>query len=87
MAAEVADVPSRRRAAACDLRRDVDDGDEVELHAAEHLRLVVAKQARLVQELLVLADEDARVFGLLRPFAQHRHDLARPAHGLLVADT
>ena len=39
-----------------------------------------------MQELLVLADEHARVLGRLRPLAQHRHDLARPAHRLVVAD-
>ena len=86
MAAEIADVPGRGRTAAPDLGGDVHDGDEIELHAAERLGLVVAEQACLVQQLLVLADQDAGVFRLLRPLAQHRHDLARPPHGLFVAD-
>ena len=69
-----------------DLGRDVHHRHEVELHAAERLGLVEAEQPGLVQELLVLADEHARVLGLLRALAQDRHDLARPAHGLVVAD-
>ena len=55
MAGEIADVPGGRRAAARDLGRDVDDRHEVELHAAERLRLMEAEQAGLVQQLLVLA--------------------------------
>ena len=86
MAGDVADVPGGRRAAARKLRRDVDDRDEVELHPPESLRLVKAKESGLVQELLVLADEHAGVLGALRALAQDRHDLARPAHRLVVAD-
>ena len=86
MAAEIADVPRRRRAAARDLGRNVDDRDERQLHAAERLRLMEAKQPGLVQQLLVLADEHARVLGSLRALAQHGHDLARAAHRLVVAD-
>ena len=86
MAAEVADVPRGRRTAARDLGHDVDDGDERQLHAAERLRLVKTKQPGLVQQLLVLANEDARILGGLRALAQHRHDFARAAHRLVVAD-
>ena len=63
MAAEVADVPRGRRTAARDLGGDVDHRHEVELHAAEGLRLVEAEQPGLVQQLLVLADQHARVLG------------------------
>ena len=86
MAGEVADVPGRRRAAARKLRRDVHDGHEVELHAAEGLGLMEAEKPGLVQQLLGVAGETARVLGRLRALAQHRHDLARPAHRLVVAD-
>ena len=86
VAGEVADVPGRRRAAAGKLGGDVDDGDEVELHAAEGLGLVEAEEARLVQQLLGVARQPARLFGRWRALAQQRHDLACPAHRLVVAD-
>ena len=86
VAGEVADVPGRRRAAARELGRDVDDGDEVELHAAEGLGLVEAEEARLVQQLLGVAGQPARVLGRWRALAQERHDLAGAAHRLVVAD-
>src|SRR5262245_29329349 len=44
------------------------------------------EQPALVQELLVVADEHARVLGALGELAQDRHDLARAAHRLVVAD-
>jgi len=40
-----------------------------------------------MQELLVVADEHAGVLGALGALAQDRHDLARSAHRLAVADT
>ncbi len=86
MATEIADVPRRRRAAARDLGRDVDDRDERQFHAAERLRLVETKQPGLVQQLLVLADQQAGVLGRLRAIAQRRHDLARAAQRLVVTD-
>ena len=66
VAGDVADVPGRRRAAARKLRRDVDDRHEGKLHPAESLRLVKSEQPALVQELLVLADQQPGVFGVLR---------------------
>ena len=86
MGGEIADVPRGRRAAARDLGRNVEDRDEIELHAAEDLRLVEAKQPGLVQQLLVLAQQHPRVLGRLRALAQDRHDLARAAQRLVVAD-
>src|SRR5205085_4538145 len=86
MAAEVADVPGARRAAARELGDDVDDGDIGKLHAAVARGLVVAEEPRLVQELLVLRQEHARVLALLRALGEGGHDVARPAHGFFVAD-
>ena len=65
---------------------DVEDRDERQLHPAEDLRLMEAKQPGLVQQLLVLANEHARILGGCRALAQGRHDLARAAHRLVVAD-
>jgi hypothetical protein len=84
MAAQVADVPGGGGAAACDLGHDVHDGDERQLHAAEALRLVEAEEPRLVQQVLVLGQQHARFLALLRPLAQRRHDLARPAHRFVI---
>src|SRR5262249_52761538 len=47
---------------------------------------VESKEAGLVQQLLVVADEHARVLGLLGALAQDRHDLARTPHGLGIVD-
>jgi hypothetical protein len=57
-------------AAACDLGRNVHHRHEIELHAAERPGLVEAEEPCLVQELLVLADQHARVLGGLRALAQ-----------------
>jgi hypothetical protein len=86
MAGKVADVPSRRWAPAGEFRGNVDECHERELRAAECLRLVKPEESGLVQQLLVFADEHARVLGRLCALAQGRHDLARPAHGFVVAD-
>src|SRR4029453_8264747 len=86
MAGDVGHAPGRGRAAARKLRRDVHDRHEVKLHPAEGLGLVKPEQPALVQELLVVADEHARVLGALGALAQDRHDLARAAHRLVVAD-
>ena len=86
MAAEVADVPRGRRAAARQLGDDVDHRDEGQLHAAEALGLVIAEEPGLVQQLLVLGQQHARVLAFLRTLAQRGHDLARAAHGLVIAD-
>jgi hypothetical protein len=86
MAGDVGHAPRRRRTAAGELRRDVDDCDEVELHAAERLRLKEAEQPGFVQQLLGFAHQHARVLGRLRALAQNRHDLPRPAHRLDAPD-
>ena len=86
MAAEIADIPRRRRTTARDFGHDVDQRHERKLHPAERLRLVEAKQPGLVQQLLVLAREHARVFGGLRALAQDRHDVARTAHRFVVGN-
>ena len=86
MTAEIADVPCGGRTAARDFCHDVDDGDERQLHAAKRLRLVEAEQPGLVQQLLVLADQPARVLGGLRALAQDGHDLACATHHFAVAD-
>src|SRR6266480_6220814 len=86
VAAEVADVPGGGGAAARELRHDIDDRLERQLHAAEAPGLVEAEQARLVQQLLVLGQKHARVLALLRALEERRHALARAAHRLFVAD-
>ncbi|HZD28684.1 MAG TPA: hypothetical protein VE251_08340 [Xanthobacteraceae bacterium] len=45
-----------------------------------------AEQAALVQQLLVLANEHARVLGALGALAQDRHHLPRAPHRLVVID-
>src|SRR5204862_427817 len=54
--------------------------------AAEAPGLVEAEQARLVQQLLVLGQQHARVLAFLRALEERRHALARAAHRLFVAD-
>ena len=86
VAGEVADVPGGGGAAAGELGRDVDDGDKVELHAAEAFGLVETEEARLVQQLLGVACQPARLLGRRCALAQQRHDLAGATHRLVVAD-
>src|ERR1051325_2568631 len=86
MAADVADVPGGRWAAARELRDDVGLGDERQLHAAVALGLVVAEEPALVKQLLVLGKQHARVLALLRALGERRHDVAGAAHRLLVRD-
>src|SRR5207302_11194262 len=86
VAAEVADVPGGGGAAARELRHDIDDRLERQLHAAEAPALVEAEKARLVQQLLVLGQQHARVLALLRALEERRHALARAAHRLVIAD-
>src|SRR5205823_12781112 len=86
VAAEVADVPGGGGAAARELGHDIDDCLERQLHAAEAPGLVEAEQARLVQQLLVLGQQHARVLALLRALEERRHALARAPHRLFVAD-
>src|SRR3954463_11059257 len=45
-----------------------------------------AKESCLVQQLLVVADEHAGVFGGSRALAHQRDDLARTAHRLVIGD-
>src|SRR5262249_30513215 len=87
MAREVAYVPGRRRATARKLGRDVNDRDELELHAPECLGLMEPKQTSLVEELLVLAKEHTGILALLGALAHKWHNRARSAHGFLVIDT
>ena len=86
MAAEIAHVPRRGRAAARELRRNVHHCDEVELHSPEGFRLVKTQQPALVQELLVLADEHPGVLGPRGALTQDRHHLPRAPHRLVIAD-
>ena len=86
VAAEIADVPGGRRAAARDHVDDVDERHERQLHPAERFRLMEPEQPGLVQQLLVLAREHAGVFRRLRALAQHRHYRARPPHRFVVID-
>src|SRR5262245_58031760 len=85
MAAEVADVPRRRGAAARQLRDEVDHRDEGQLHAAEAPGLVEAEQSRLVQQPLVFRQQHARVLAFLRALLERRHALARPTQRFFVA--
>src|SRR5207249_5377633 len=87
VAAEVADIPRGRGAAAGELGDDVDDRDIRKLHAAVALGLVVAEEPRLVQQLLVLRQQHARVLALLRALGEGGHEVARAAHGFLVTHT
>src|SRR4029079_1128613 len=59
---------------------------ERQLHAAEALWLVKAEQSRLVQQLLVFAQQRACVLAGLRALLQHRYAFMRPAHRLLITD-
>ena len=59
--------------AARDLRRDVHHGHEGQLHAPEGARLVIAKEPRFVEELLVLSEENARLPALRGALAQDGH--------------
>src|ERR1700730_19470906 len=74
MAADVADIPGRRWAAARELGRKRGARHERELHYAKRLRLVKAKQPGLVPELLVFADQGAGVLGALSALAQDWYD-------------
>jgi hypothetical protein len=47
---------------------------------------VIPEQSRLVQELLVLAQQNPRLLAPLRAFAQEGHDVPRAANGLVVID-
>ena len=87
MRAQIPDVPRGGGAAAPELGHDVHDGDEGQLHASEGLRLMKAEEPRLVQELLVVAQEGARVLALLGALAQRGHQGSRAAHRLVVVDT
>src|SRR5262249_18263025 len=86
MAREVAYVPGCRWTTARKLGRNVNDSDELELHAPKSLGLMEAKQASLVEELLVLAEEHAGIFALLGALPHNGHNRARSAHGFLVID-
>src|SRR5438094_2839804 len=86
VAAEVADIPRGRGAAAGELGDDVDDRDIRKRHAAVALGLVVAEEPGLVQQLLVLRQQHARVLALLRALGEGGHEVARAAHGFLIAD-
>ena len=86
MAGDVAHVPGGGGATARELRRDVHDGHEVELHPTKGFGLVKTEQPALVQELLVLAQQHPRVLGPRRTLAQDRHDRPRAPHRLGVAD-
>jgi hypothetical protein len=72
--------------AASKLGHDVHHGHEGQLHPAEGLGLMEAEEARLVQELLVVAQEHARVLALLGALAQRRHQSPRAPHRLVVVD-
>src|SRR5439155_6760596 len=84
--AEVRDVPARRGAAARDLGRHVEEGHEVELHAAPAPGLVEAKEPRAVQVLDRLRRHLAPRFRAERALTQGGHQRARPAHRLVVTD-
>src|SRR5262245_66296690 len=87
MAREVAYVPGRGGAAARKLGSDVDDRNELELHASECLGLMEAEQSRLMQELLVLAQEHPGILAPLGALAHYGHNCARSPHGFLIVDT
>ena len=86
MAGDVARVPGGGRAAAGELRRNVHDRHEVELHSTEGFGLMKPEQPALVQELLVLAQQHPGVFGPRGALTQDGHDLPRAPHRLGVAD-
>ena len=85
MDAEVGHVPAGGGAAAGDLGRDVEEGHEVELHAAPAPGLVEPEQSRAMEVVDRLREHLARGVGLIRPLAKRRHQGARPEHRLVVA--
>ena len=86
MHAEVSDVPARRGAAASNLGRDVEERDEIELHAAPTAGLVEPEEPGAMQVLDRLLRHLAPGLGAERALAQSRHQRARPAHRLVVTD-
>jgi hypothetical protein len=87
MTGEVPNVPSRGRAAAAKLRRNVHDRYEVELHPPELFGLMEAEQAGLVQKLLVFPEELPGILGLLGALPEDGHDLPRPPHRFAITHT
>ena len=84
--AEVADVPGGRGAAAPELRRDVDERHEVELHAAVALRLREAEEPGAVQVGLGLRQHPPRSLAGAGALAERGDQGARPPDRLVVAD-
>jgi len=82
----VDDVPTGRSAAAADLRRNVEVGDEIQFHAAVTLGLEKAEQAAAVQVGFGFREHAARRFGALGALPQCRHQFARAAQGFIQAD-
>ena len=83
---QVADVPGHGRAAARELGRNVDERHEVELHAAEGLRLGEAEEARPCRSASVSRESLARCLAA-RALAQGGHERMRPRERLVVADS
>ncbi len=82
----VAHVPGGRCAAASKLSRNVDERDEIQLHAAPAPRLHDAKQPRTMQIGLDLGQHAAFVLATLGALAQRGHQLARAGNGFFAAD-
>ena len=83
---KVADVPCRGGIAAADDLGDVEDRNEIELHAAPALGLQEAQQPVLVQQCEDLGRQLPRLLRGGRELAQLWNDCVRPAYGLLIVD-
>ena len=85
MAAEIADVPCRRRAGARQRGADIDEDADIELGPADALGLGEAEQAEIVQVALGLVGQAAQLLAGLGAGRQCRRKLVGARDHLLVA--
>ena len=85
MAAEIADVPCRRRADARQRGADIDEDADIELGPADAAWLHEAEQARVVQVALGVVGQAAQLLAGLGAGRELGGKRVRAAHHLLVA--